>query len=116
MLLRLVHCNSLGDKPVYDGIHKVIRIRQLIHTPLRNAPKMMITSAHGQVHAVMSKPCSSCPHGNDSAGEALCLSAQRKLFFQLMLHSLEAAPQEKEFHYGDGRKWDAYLGTFVREV
>ena len=29
MLFRLVHCDSRGDKPVDDGISKVIRIPQL---------------------------------------------------------------------------------------
>jgi len=29
MLFRLVHCDSRGDKPVDDGINKVIRIPQL---------------------------------------------------------------------------------------
>ena len=28
MLFRLVHCDSRGDKPVDDGINKVIRIPQ----------------------------------------------------------------------------------------
>ena len=30
MLFRLVHCDSRGDKPVDDGISKVIRIPQLM--------------------------------------------------------------------------------------
>ena len=29
MLFRMVHCDSRGDKPVDDGISKVIRIPQL---------------------------------------------------------------------------------------
>ena len=56
MLFRLVHCNSRRDKPVKDGINKVIRLPQLTRNfsqaftffDLRNAPKMTIAGARDQ--------------------------------------------------------------------
>ena len=55
MLFGLVRCDSGSDKPVDDGINKVIGISQLteklllsVHTLLRNAPEMTIVGTRDQ--------------------------------------------------------------------